>query len=1713
MMGLLFLLCVLHVLCWTEAQEKMYLITAPKLWRVDAMETVVVQLFGYDQETLVTLNLKESLAKDAKVYSTETLKLNARNQYHVSATLRIFQHLHKQDHVYLEAVSSSFSQSEKIPVTPHNGFLFIQTDKPLYTPEQSVEVRVYSYNEELRKTNRPVSLTFMDPDGIKVEVIELTDINGVKPLLPAFKIPLKPKFGVWKIEASYSTFFSTTATAVFEVKEYVLPSISVQIHPEDNYISSVNIAAFKLKIFAKYVSGAPVDSAEVFLRYGYISNNDVVMLPATLRQYRMNNGELDIELDIERALSMMSSGPKDLQDMHNHFLRVVVLLQETTGGISQEAVLSHVKFVNAPFSLSLIATPAFIKPTLPYNIRVLVRDPLGEPMKGVQVMARGTLTNSNQQQEPLKFLGYQDQITQMSQGDGVAYFICNIPSNAEKAVFTFETADQRYPANSQAQLQLRTEVYQSVNQRYLYIDLPSHSSSFDVDDYASIKIHFSYRDYLPLKTFSYQVISKGKVVKFDTLSRISEKSQSISFKVTADMVPSARLLVYYILYGEQTAELVADSVWLDIRAKCVNGLDVSLRTSEKYYQPKDKLQLSVMTKSDDQRPLLAISAVDKALYTLRSDDKSPINKVLQHLEHSDLGCGGGGGRNNIDVFRRTGITFFTNANVKAASADDVCTAVVRPKRSTFSSKVFLEQKVEIPDDTHKNTARKKRSIIPLNDKFEVKAKQYGAYKYCCLNGTDSTPTLETCLDRTRRLPIEDKRCKKAFFDCCVYAQTLRAETGDRIVLSRSEVKVLLDGNAAQVRSYFPESWLWEEHEVSGRSGSLSITKDLPDSLTTWQLKAVGVFNNGICVADPLDVRVSQALSIDVPLPYSMVRGEQIELKGSVYNRNEVDTTYSVTLKASAGVCVFRGTLWTGDGDPHENKGKIRAQSVALVRFYIMALELGTHELTFTLSTRSATDTVVKKLRVVPEGVRKEIRIGGRLDPQGVYGKSTNRVELRNSLPLNLVPKSTVDRLLTVNGEILGELLSIVTDPKGIMQLINLPRGSAEVELLGLLPVFYVYDYMETSEQWGQLETAVSSIGLKRKLREGLTSIMSFKSEREHSFSLWKDKEPSTWLTALVVKTLGQIDRYITVDHDVLSSTVRWLITKCQNADGSFSEISNYKPRKLMGAGADVTEQAVYITSFVVIGIKSALTVPKSNLQIYQDAVVKAVQYLSLHVLRLKSLYVRAIASYAMTLVDENNWHAIKLYENLKKEAKVKGNPAVVRFWQEKDAPQDPLKPNKATAMSVETTVYILLTTILRGEAGYAMPIVNWLTQDQRYGGGFFSTQDAVLTLEAMIKYRIMGKKASLEMEVDVSYRREGTIGRVSLSQNKPIGKPIEVLYADDVILKTAFSTGVSFANLKTVYYEMIQSDDDCHFDLSIDVHPRNPASKEPMQLSPRIVACAKYKPQENEVETEAGHTVMEIKLPTGVNPVIDDLKRFRDGLESRISDFEINGDLLILQLDSVPSEEFYCVGFRIQEVFQTGMNSASVFKVYEFHDPDNQCTKFYYTQSRRLLRLCNDDQCQCMAAECCSLKTSTDDTITIKQRKQDICRDSIKYGFKVKITSTTAEGDFLTYTAIVEQTLKKGSEDIKTGSEIGFVKKATCSSVNLEIGKQYLIMGAEMMQLRVDRSYKYKFPLDSQATVEWWPSESDCFGSPCRKYVDVLNDFVLDFILDGCDGA
>ncbi|KAM4617089.1 complement C5-like [Polymixia lowei] len=1500
--------------------------------------------------------------------------------------------------------------------------------------------------------------------------------NGIPSMQNPFKIPLKPKIGVWSIEAAYSEDFTTMASADFEVKEYVLPSFSILVEPEANYISYGTFQSFSFKISARYLHGAPLVEAEVFVRYGYVSGKSPpVIIPNSVTRKRLSSsGEVEVRVNMQEILAS-HSGPKDLNNLVGKYLYVAVLLQEDTGGISQEAELATVKFVKSPYSLSLVSTPPFIKPGLPYNIQVLVKDHLGQPVSRVPVrLVERTLSCPDRRE---------------SQSDGLAVFICNTPRDANKAVLKFETSDASLPLASQASLSLEAVAYFSPNQRYLYIDPPLARHSLEVGRRANIKVYSATPTYLPVKTLSFLVLSRGRVVEYgcQSFTWSADSKQTVSFDVSPAMVPSIRLLVYYVLYGEGTAELVAESVWMDVRDNCVNGLKTELSYSGQDHRPKSPLQLDIRA---NQEGLVALSAVDTALFTLRHTHPDPVTKVLRHIEQSDQGCGGGGGKDNADVFRLAGLTFITNANAHPSQTDETCTAAVRPKRSL--------------------TEEEKRQ----------KVESYGVLGPCCEEGLRYSPSSISCLQFAVQKFRKHPRCRLVFRTCCEYHQQNLDQDGD-LILGRIEMGADFDQAPSLVRSYFPESWMWEVQHI--RPGLLSVSRTLPDSLTTWELRAVGIFKNGICVAEPVRVSVSLPLSVDVPLPYQLIRGEQLELRGSVYNQQTDSIRYCVTLTVGPALCLLHSQPSSRGPGLRSSACQLRTlagEDVGKLSFTLLALEPGEHTLNFTLHTpQGDRDILEKTLVVVPEGVRTEVFSGGRLDPQGLYGSEKRIVELKNRASPNLVPHTSVERLLTINGEILGEVLSVLDNPEGLRQLVNLPAGSAEAELAGLLPLVHIYQYLETTGRWGILGNDIqkNSEEVRQRIKNGVISINSFRNRPEHSssvsyYSMWKNREASTWLTALVVKTLGQVDSVVPVDHQFLSQSVHWLISSTQNQDGSFKELSSFKPNKVMAAGADAMDQSVYLTSFVLIGLHRATQIrdPVLQLRYHDDSMKRAANYISQHASGVQSVYVRAVATYALTLHDPDSYHASLLLTSLEARALEKGHPAELRFWRDSGVSSDWLRPDESSGLTVETTAYCLLTALLKGRIHYANPILTWLTQDQHYGEAFYSTQDTVMTLEAVTEYSRVVPKAVLDLDINIRYSRMGPLGQVELRQTRPVATPVQVTRDDDIIVSTGFGKGVSHVKLKTVSYQTTSSTQNCDFDLTIEVVGPD-VSGDPSRRAPHLVACAKYKPPPNEVVTESSLTVMKIQLPTGLEAYLEDLRQFRDGREPLISHYELQGDTVIIQMDSVPSDVFLCVGFRIRVEFRVGMASESLYRVYEPQAKGSMCTKQYSYREQKLQRLCVAQQCQCMKGACATYRGDVDLSLTADKRIQETCQPHIKYAYKVKIKSSSSEGDFVIYTATVVEVLKnpdKELEGVGPGSEVELVKKVTCSSAELQNHAHFLVMGSSGTEIPLANSFKYRFPLDSDAVVELWPT--DCSSNSCLDYISQLDEYALDLQLGSC---
>ncbi|KAM6399815.1 complement C5 [Rhynochetos jubatus] len=1663
----------------TFGQEKTYVLSAPKIFRVGASEKVVVQAFGYEKEFPVNIAIK-SFPDKLAVYSSGRVSLAPANKFQDAVTLTLQptdlpNAENSVKYVYLEAVSPHFTRLKKVAVSYENGFLFIHTDKPIYTPDQSVKVRVYSLNEELQPARRETVLTFVDPEGVKVDIIEEKDFTGIVSF-PDFKIPPNPKYGIWKIEAKYKKDFITSAVAKFEVKEYAMPSFSIVIEPESNFISSDKFENFRIVVKASYFYNKRLASADVFLRFGIIEETGKRMMPRALHVTRMENGVAEVNFNSKQAVSFI--GFQSLEELDGSYLYIVASMLESSGGLSGEAEFTGVRFAVSPYKLSLIATPLFVKPGLPFFIKVQVKDTVDHFVGKVPVTITAKSANEQMDETELIPEGSQSGRRTTSMNDGTALFVVNIPSDSKILEFQVKTADPHLSDENQASKTYEARAYSSLSQSYLYIDWASNHKILEVGNLINIKVYPRSQYIHKIQHYSYLITSKGKIVSFGTQKRVENLDyEHLTFQITQEMVPSARLIVYYIVMGEETAELVADSVWLNVEQKCGNSLDIKLQSSKGVVNPAEVVSLNMKTQFNS---FVALSSIDKAVYGVTGSRKRAMEKIMLHLEKSDLGCGAGGGRNNIDVFRMAGLTFLTNANADDSNeADETCNEVLRTKRSDFKEQILKEASKYVHPEIRK----------------------------CCMAGVKAYPVTETCGDRAQRIR-SNERCISAFRDCCEFANRLREKEPNKLlILARMHFEAVLELDEAEVRSYFPESWLWEVHQVSPRSKTLSIT--LPDSLTTWEVQGVGISDKGICVAAPLEVQVVKDIFLSVYVPYSVVRGEQLELKGSVYNHKASAIKFCVKIAAGNGICTFGGSATTGSRIRGCNFKNLDGGSLSPVTFRILPLELGLHTINFTLLTARNSETVVKTLRVMPEGVKRELHTGFTLDPQGVYGSIKRRQEFRYKIPLNLVPKTTIDRHVSVKGHLMGESIATILSPSGLGILTNLPKGSAEAEFMSIAPVFYVFHYLEESNNWHLLgpETLTSRTQMRRKMKEGIVSILSFRNS-DFSYSMWKNGQASTWLTAFALRILGQVSRYIDLDQISVCNSLLWLIENCQMPDGSFSEFSDYQPVKLQGTlPREAKEKSLYLTAFSVIGIDKSITVCPA--QKIHDAKNKAGDYLMKNVQSAQSPFTMAITSYALALVDMNHHSARSAFSALKKEASVIGDPPIYRFWKDTFRTLDQHTPSSVTAQMVETTAYALLTTLLRGDQNYATPIIKWLSEEQRHGGGFYSTQDTVNALEALTEYSLLVKRLNLDMNVKVAYKNYGDLHLFKLTEDNFVGRTMTVPLGDDIYVSTGSSTGIATVNVRTVYNTIGTSEESCDFELKIVPKRDDGYRREDGEPLGRLEACAKYRPGMREPQSGSAHAVMDIGLVSGLEANTEDLTTLASGVDQLIADYEIKDGHVILQIDSVPANNFLCVEFRIHELFQVGMLNPATFTVYEYHAPDKRCTVFYNPYgNEKLVKLCEGDECKCMEAECSKVQERLDRSITADARREAACQRDIAYVYKVNILSRSEEGYFVKYSATLLDLYKRGQAFAQKNNEITFVKKKTCTDVELSPGEQYLIMGKEALKISIGYNFRFQYPLDSSTWIEWWPSNTAC--TFCQEFLNTMEDFAEDLIISGC---
>ncbi|NXL90741.1 CO4 protein, partial [Alectura lathami] len=1675
---LIFLMSFCLLLSNTQ-QEPSFLITAPNVVHLGTQETITIQVHGAKSPVRVTAYFKDE-TKNQLLSERINFNLNQENNYQEMKKIMVKpgnlqQELFKKSrrpHILLITESRDLyketTQNIRILLSSKKGYIFIQTDKPIYTPSSKVKYRIFILDNAMRPTEDTVTVAVLNSKGMVVKKSE----RKIKTVLSEnFEIPDIAEPGSWKIKAWFHQYEMSNASAEFEVKKYELPSFEVKLIPLQPYYSIWN-ENFIFDIEAKHSYGKGIQGI-AYVRFGIIDETENrVFLPGLEQQLTIENGKGRVTLTTSLLEGKLKRKISTVEGFH---LYVAVTAVETASGEMREEELSNVKFVKSPYVVDLSNTKMYFVPGAPFSVVASVTLVDGSPAASLSVTATVTLPGKT----PMKK-------TALSNKEGLIPFTFNIPADAQTLQIMVKAEEGKEKLES-PETSIRAERYQSASRNYLSISIP-HTvlapgdtlsvTLQDVHQSGSGKIDYFY----------YMVVAKGQV---ELLGRVPSSNKVINLRITEKMVPAFRFLAYYFIANQGRQEIVADSVWVDVMDVCEGKIKV--RTEHQIYEPTDNINLLIET---DHAGTVALAVVDKAVFILNKKNKLTAKKVFKAMNSYDLGCSAGGGADSAQVFSDVGLAFLS----------DTIKSDVREGYTCLQA-----------------TRRQKRSL----DFWQKLSGLAGKYqdpnlRKCCEDGMKLIPMGFSCAKRLKRV-AGSPSCIQAFKDCCERAIALRKaaaanrRTGVSLARNYDNEEEIFDEMSLNLRSYFPETWWWNFKEVRN-PGNHSVNNIAPDSITTWEVQAISISSQkGFCIADPHTFDVFKDFFVSLRLPYSVKRHEQLEIKAVVYNYLPNDLQVTVKMDAVKGLCTAEATE-----KAVQLKLEAKGNSATPAYFSVVPLIVGEIPITITAfdPTTGHSDSIRKNLNVVAEGVLR------RQEQTICINSDLKSHNLDLNMPSDMVPGSDSHVFVSLQGNPMGDSVENCLSLDGIEKLIQLPTGCAEQTMVKMAPTVYAIEYLDASEQWKTFSPERKDEAIKM-IERGYTRLLEFQ-KNDGSYGAFKSTPSSVWLTAFIVKVLTRCKEYIIVEDSHIRNSISYLLSQ-QQADGSFYDHHPVMDRTMQG-GIGSAEENLALTAFVTIALQQTLQVYKESSDVVQ-AVRSSVAYMKNQLFRDTNCYSTVITAYALTLVQPDSDESQSVKEKLRS-CSVFDAEKQQRYW-----------GNGKDAISVETTAYALLQTLLLRDMEYASPIATWLTERKNYGGGYCSTQDTVVALEAMSAHSIQtlnigptnltvrigtpgrqndytivltdtdeGIQKELEfglgrkLEVSVQGRGNGTMSVLKMYWSPELKNDT----CNDLILTVEVEGRVKYSDTADYEESYDYVDDAASFPSTsqplskidwFDIHSRRkrdvtlPNKAESLQYKICVRSTGSNSPK---------MSLVDLSLLSGLEPDTKELEQLVTSSDQYIQHFEYKEGKVLLyfgELTSGPEPD--CISFGAKQINPMGLVQPANAILYDFYNPDRKCSVFYSApeHSAMLSTVCHANTCQCAEGPCPKQKSTFSKTMTENTRFNFVCYQPIAdYVYEVELLNSTQKNVFDYYEVKIQRILKvTADESIQVGSHRQFLKRSSCK-LSMAAGKRYLLMGKDGQT--VDCNNKMQYFLDSQAWVEKIPDDSQCRATLHRQACAHLQDFM-----------
>ncbi|XP_014812042.1 PREDICTED: alpha-2-macroglobulin-like protein 1 isoform X2 [Calidris pugnax] len=714
------------------------------------------------------------------------------------------------------------------------------------------------------------------------------------------------------------------------------------------------------------------------------------------------------------------------------------------------------------------------------------------------------------------------------------------------------------------------------------------------------------------------------------------------------------------------------------------------------------------------------------------------------------------------------------------------------------------------------------------------------------------------------------------------------------------------------RTYFPETWLWDLVPV-GEGGSAEMALTVPDAITEWKAGMFCTSPLGLGMAPDTTLTAFKPFFVELALPYAVVRHEAFTLVATVFNYLRQCLRVQVTLAESEKLEVLASA-------EEEYGGCICADEARTFRWGVRATSLG--EVNITVSTEALSskelcgnempvvpaqghvDTVIKPLLVQPGGILVEKAHNSLLCQE-----ATEEISLE--VPANILEGSQRAHV-TVMGDIIGNAL------QNLDSLLAMPYGCGEQNMVRFAPNIYIQQYLEKSKQL-RPDIRAKAQGF---LQSGYQRELLYKHD-DGSYSAFgkSDSSGNTWLTAFVLKSFGQARAYVAIEERHIADALRWL-HKQQRKTGCFRSVGKLFNNALQGGVSDELSLSAYVTA-------AMLELGLSPMDLMVTSALKCLEASATD-----DLYTQALLAYVFGLAGRREQQRAQLQSLAQHSISAEG----LLSWGRKGKAPPSSQPSWAAAMpaEVEMTAYVLLAYLSQPQVSSddlatASQIVRWLSRQQNPYGGFASTQDTVVALQALAKYATLTYSGSGDYAVTVTSPVGTAQDFVLHNSNRLVLQRAALQELPGTYGLRAHGQGCALVQV-TLRYNVPPPPSPGTFDLHVETEPRECTGDASTRF--QLLLRARYTGE----RATTNMVVIEAKLPSGFIPDKSSMVELK--MQRLVKKVEVQPDQVTIYLDQLPKTEETFAFTTTQDFPVRNLQPATV-TLYDYYETGDRTDAAY----------------------------------------------------------------------------------------------------------------------------------------------------------------------------